>query len=269
MSQNSSSSPKRTPFLRRFVHRLNAVSKQRDWRMAIVLPAWLTVSFFAGSFLTALVFLGLQWGGIETSRFGSPAAVAALSAVLVYFFAGAICIGVPYALKRWTTTLEDLGLTRLMIWSDIGLAPLGFLAYAMVTGVLSMLAVAIFPFFAPDQVQDVGFRNLSSQVGYMLAFVTLVGLAPVVEEVLFRGYLYGKLRRFVPVWCAVLVSSLLFGAFHGQFNVGLDAFALGLILCSLREITGSIWAGILLHMIKNSLAFYALFLAPVLGIMGG
>lgn len=237
--------------------------------MVLVIPAWLTVSFFAGSFLTALLFVALRWGGAEVSALGSPAAVAALQAVLVYFFAGAICIGVPYALKRWKTTWEDLGLTRLMSWSDIGLAPLGFLAYALLTGFLGMLAVALLPFFVPDQAQDVGFRNLSSQAGYMLAFITLVGLAPIVEETLFRGYLYGKLRRFVPVWCAALVSSVVFGAFHGQWNVGLDAFALGLILCSLREITGSIWAGILLHMIKNGFAFYALFLAPMLGIMGG
>lgn len=234
----------------------------------MIVPVWLTASFFVGSFLASLVFAGLRWAGVETSSLGSPAVVAALSAALVYLFAGAICMGVPYAVKRWTTTREDVGLTRLMSWADIGLAPLGFLTYAILTGILSAIAVAWLPFFAPDQVQDVGFNNLTSQQGYMLAFLTLVGVAPIVEEVFFRGYLYGKLRRAVPVWLAIVVTSAVFAAFHGQWNVAVDTFALSVVLCSLREITGSIWAGILLHMLKNAIAFYVLFLAPVLGIMG-
>lgn len=255
--------------MRRLIRRANGKSARRDWRMIVILPAWLTVSFFAGSLLTALLFLALRWGGIEASDIGSPAVIASLNAVLVYSLAGLICMGVPYALKRWRTTWEDVGLTRLMSWTDIGLAPLGFLAYALLAGVLSAVAIAFLPFFAPDQAQDVGFRNITSQQGYMLAFITLVGLAPIVEEVFFRGYLYGKLRRAVPPWLAILVTSGVFAAFHGQWNVAVDTFALSLVLCSLREITGSIWAGILLHMIKNAIAFYVLFLAPMLGIMTG
>jgi len=37
-----------------------------------------------------------------------------------------------------------------------------------------------------------------------------------------------------------------------------------LVLCTLRIVTGSIWAGVLLHMIKNGLAFYVLFVAPMM-----
>ncbi|RYZ49901.1 MAG: CPBP family intramembrane metalloprotease, partial [Sphingobacteriales bacterium] len=60
-----------------------------------------------------------------------------------------------------------------------------------------------------------------------------------------------------------IVTSIVFGAIHGQWNVAVDVFALSLILCSLREITGSIWAGVLLHMLKNGIAFYFLFIGPV------
>jgi membrane protease YdiL (CAAX protease family) len=98
----------------------------------------------------------------------------------------------------------------------------------------------------------------------------LIIVAPVAEEVLFRGYLYGKLRKSVPVWAAIGIVSVLFGSIHGQWNVAIDVFALSIVLCVLREITGSIWAGILLHMVKNGLAFYILFINPaVLGTIGG
>ena len=94
----------------------------------------------------------------------------------------------------------------------------------------------------------------------MLAFITLVVIAPVAEEVLFRGYLYGKLKKYVPVWAAILITSALFGLIHGTWNVAVDTFALSIILCLLRESTGGIWASILLHMIKNGIAFYFLFI---------
>jgi membrane protease YdiL (CAAX protease family) len=97
-----------------------------------------------------------------------------------------------------------------------------------------------------------------------LAFVTLVVVAPIAEEIIFRGYMYGKLKKFVPIWVAILATSLLFGAVHGAWNLAIDTFALSIVLCSLREFTGNIWASILLHMVKNGIAFYILFIYPTL-----
>ena len=47
-----------------------------------------------------------------------------------------------------------------------------------------------------------------------------------------------------------------------QWAVTIDTFVLSLMLCALREYTGAIWAGVLLHAIKNGLAFYLLFVNP-------
>ncbi|HET8884113.1 MAG TPA: CPBP family intramembrane glutamic endopeptidase, partial [Candidatus Saccharimonadales bacterium] len=133
-------------------------------------------------------------------------------------------------------------------------------------------AIQFLPGFNAAEPQEVGFDNLNRQYEYLLAFATLVIIAPIAEEVLFRGYLYGKLRKSVPIWAAMIAVSLLFGALHMQWNdgflaglnVGIDVFVLSIVMCSLREVTGSIWAGILLHMLKNGLAFYFLFINPVL-----
>jgi membrane protease YdiL (CAAX protease family) len=77
--------------------------------------------------------------------------------------------------------------------------------------------------------------------------------------------LYGKLKNRVPAVVAAIVTSLLFGLAHFQWNVAIDVFILSLILCALRSLTGSIWAGVLVHVIKNSLAYYLLFVAPLIG----
>jgi membrane protease YdiL (CAAX protease family) len=101
-----------------------------------------------------------------------------------------------------------------------------------------------------------------------LAFVTLVVIAPLAEEVLFRGYLYGKLKQYIPIWLAVIVVSAIFGIFHLfgtdpiAWNLAVDTFALSVVLCVLRETTGNLWASVLLHMLKNGIAFYLLFINP-------
>lgn len=199
-----------------------------------------------------------------------PAAFDSTFAALTYLLAFAIAFGVPRAFGRGKVNLETLGLTRLMSWSDIGLAPIGFIAYLVLAWSVVALVIALFPGFSPDQVQDVGFNNLTDRTSYLLAFATLVVIAPVAEELLFRGYLYGKLRKYVPVYAAILMTSVLFAAVHMQWNVALNVFALSIVMCGLRELTGSIWAGILLHMAKNAVAFYILFVGPsLLPIVGG
>ena len=151
---------------------------------------------------------------------------------------------------------------------DILLAPAGFIVYFLASALLIFLTTQLLPGFDVEQVQEIGFDNIAQRHEYLMAFITLVIIAPVAEEALFRGYLYGHLRARIPIWLAMVITSAVFGAVHGQLNVAIDTFALSMIMCSLREVTGSIWAGILLHMLKNGLAFYLLFVNPSLvGIM--
>jgi len=175
-----------------------------------------------------------------------------------------IVLGVPWLLKRRRTNKQELGLTRLVSWLDIGLAPAGFVVYLVISVLLLALFSTLIPAIDMEQVQQNGFEGIGQRYEYVLAFVTLVIIAPLAEEVLFRGYLYGKLRAKVPLWAAILLTSLLFAAIHGQWNVAIDVFALSVVLCILRDITGSIWSGILLHMLKNGVAFYFLFVSPML-----
>ena len=97
----------------------------------------------------------------------------------------------------------------------------------------------------------------------VIAFLVLVVIAPIFEEIIFRGWLYGKLRAKMEAPIAIVIVSLLFGIMHFQWNVGVNVFALSVVLCALREITGTIYAGILTHMIKNGVAFYLLYLVGI------
>ena len=80
--------------------------------------------------------------------------------------------------------------------------------------------------------------------------------APLTEELIFRGCLYGILRQIGGRFVAIAVSSLLFALIHGHIPslAGLIILSVGLSL--LYEKTGSLWAPILLHAAFNGLSIY-------------
>lgn len=248
---------------------LNSSTKVISWQRAVGLLFWVALSFMIAQALLFLVVAILSRAGVPLDTV-SATMLQTIFAALVYTLTLVIVMGVPWFVKKSRTSKAELGLTRLPSWLDIGLAPAGFIIYMLATFALATVVTLVIPSFDISQAQDTGFGNITQRYEYYLAFATLVVIAPLAEEILFRGYLYGKIRKYVPMWLAMLLVSALFGAVHGQWNVGIDVFALSLVLCALREITGSIWAGILLHMMKNAIAYYLLFINPsLLNIMGG
>lgn len=247
----------------------DAPKPRRRWKFAFLLPLWVLVSFGVAQVLVAALTYALVWLNVPLVAVNTSVLQTALAAV-VYALSLAIALGVPWLVRKRGITLENLGLQRLPSWMDILLAPAAFVVYFIVSALLMLLVAQLLPSFNAEQAQQIGFDNLQQRYEYLLAFLTLVIIAPLAEETLFRGYLYGKLRGHVPIWLAMVITSALFGAVHLQPNIAVDTFVLSLVMCSLREVTGSIWTGILLHMIKNGLAFYLLFINPTLiGTIGG
>lgn len=84
--------------------------------------------------------------------------------------------------------------------------------------------------------------------------LAVVVIAPVAEELLFRGMLTEMLRRHAGAAGAVILSSAVFALMHLQPAVMIDAFLAGLALCYIYFLTRSIYACILLHMFNNAIA---------------
>jgi uncharacterized protein len=231
------------------------------WLLIIALPAWVFAGYYAAQVLIGLLLSFLSLFNISIDSINKATLNTTLAAI-IYALTMLIVIGIPWLVKKQRTSMSDLGLSRLPTWADIFMTPVGLVVYVILSTALISLATHIFPWFDVNQVQDTGFDQLNFRYEYLLAFITLVIIAPVAEEVLFRGYLFGKLKEFVPVWVAILATSLLFGAVHGEWNLAVDTFSLSVVLCLLRESTGNIWTSILLHMTKNGIAFYFLFINP-------
>lgn len=178
---------------------------------------------------------------------------ALLTRVLFYVVVIGLMIMIPRWLKK-PLSLHTMGLGRVMSWKDIALGIAGLIIYfLMAMGALALLK--LIPGVDVSQVQDLDVGHVYG-VSLMWVFVALVLITPFAEELLFRGLLYGGLRaRKLPVWVSAGIVSILFGVAHGQLNVGVDVFCLSLVACHARELTGSIWAGVVLHMVKNFIAF--------------
>jgi len=250
--------------LQNFLHKF---IEKKMW-LALVLPVWVYASFLLSQIILTVIIGALDAVGVDF-RGVNQAIITTVGGGIIYVLTVVLTIWLPWLIKKSKTTREELGLTRLPEWLDLLLAPAGFFVYLILSGVLALLATLL-PFVNPEQIQDTGFSQISQQYEFALAFIMLIIIAPVAEEILFRGYLLGKLRQHVPVWLAIIITSVLFGIVHGAWNVGIDVFALSIVLCLLRILTKSLWPSILLHMLKNSVAFYLLFINPtLLGTLGG
>lgn len=163
---------------------------------------------------------------------------------------------------------QAVSLRKPGVW-DLPLSVAGFLGYAVIYALALLLLNAVWP-IDTTQEQAVGFAYDVRGAGLIMAFISLVILPPVVEEIIFRGFLYGTLRRrnVSFLWSTIIVS-VLFGFMHLFGGSGesvviwiafVDTLILSLALCYLREKTGNIWASIGLHAIKNCLVFVNLFI---------
>lgn len=235
------------------------LSLRRRVGFIVGLPLWTFLGFMLAQALVLAIAAVLQEFDVSFDTVNETVFNTAITGI-VYGLAISIVLGVPLLIKRRPTTRKELGLHRLLRWRDIGLAPAGLIVYVILTQIVAAIAVLALPFVDYTQAQETGFTGLSSQLEYILAFASLVVIAPVAEEVLFRGYLFGKLRKYAPLWVSILITSLLFAFVHFQWNVALDVFALSIVLCVLRVASGSIWPAILLHMMKNGIAYYFLFI---------
>ena len=230
----------------------------------IGLSFWVAVSLIIGQSLAGLLVSNLA---ITTNNIVASGVMAFFG----YAFGIALVIGIPYIFTKKRISLGQFGFDRVPLWSDIGLGVLSFLPYAILSYIVALIGTNI-GLIDPNVDQQISFTNLYTKLEYIIAFFTLVVLAPLAEEFLFRGYFLGKAIKIGGKAVGVLVVALVFGSMHligvtddgtisWQWGAAADTFSLGLVAGILRLLTGSIWAGVVLHALKNLIAYYILFIA--------
>jgi membrane protease YdiL (CAAX protease family) len=167
-----------------------------------------------------------------------------------------------YLVRARRLGLSVIGLGRRPQTKDITAAVGGFVIFYLILIAAGIVVNYLSPELQ-DQQQNLGFTNIQTGTDNILAFISLVILPPLGEETLIRGYLFSGLRKYWRFAPALVFTSVLFGVAHLEFGSGgplvwaaaIDTAILSVVLCFLREKTGALYAGMLVHMLNNLIAF--------------
>jgi len=89
--------------------------------------------------------------------------------------------------------------------------------------------------------------------GLVVALITACGIAPVAEEIFFRGFMFAGMRDQWGLAPALVVSALVFATMHFSLSTLLPIAAMGVILALLYQRTNSLWPCVILHALVNLL----------------
>jgi membrane protease YdiL (CAAX protease family) len=143
-------------------------------------------------------------------------------------------------------------------WSNLSPAVTIALSVMLVgAGLLFNYAYSAFVF--PDVEMQDQVRRMFAAIpktpgNWVLLFATVAIIAPLLEELLFRGLLQNSLSHRMPIWAAIAISSAIFAAIHMQLYAFPALMALGAVFGYIYHKTGSLRVTIALHMINNAAA---------------
>ena len=206
------------------------------------------------------VLIGLLVGGLFApllvvpfdphfhSTAGKLVAQALLEVTLVFVAIG-VAVGAASDISL-RDGLASLGLRRFRP-SAFGWMALGLFSYYVAAIAYGALITE------PDQ-KDIA-RDLGLDAGVLAAIpvvVLIVVVAPIAEEIFFRGMLFGGLRKRLSTFPAAAISALVFGALHATTEITAvpPLIVFGFMLALLYERTGSLVPGMIAHAFNNALA---------------
>jgi membrane protease YdiL (CAAX protease family) len=159
--------------------------------------------------------------------------------------------------------LDALGVSFKKFLKNIGIAIYSYVTFLPILAILLILIVGIAKVLnynpPPEPIYELVFEEKRPILLVMISgLATLLG--PAIEEVFFRGFLYGALKKNIGILWAILVSSLFFSLLHTNLIGFMPILSLGIFLAYLREKTGSLVPPITVHIIHNTALISFMFL---------
>jgi uncharacterized protein len=219
-------------------------------------PAWLSVAGLLAGYGTTIVLglVVLVFAGAFGASTTDPPPGVNIGLTVVQNLA---LVGAAYFFARLggRPTAADFGLRPARLWRSVRLLVAIWIGFYVVSGIWAVVVDLEQQQTLPDELGADG-SLLNALV--VIGLVTVI--APLGEELFFRGFFYGALRNWRGPALAAILSGAVFGGVHlGSSPVGylvpLAFFGIG--LCLLYEWTGSLYPPIALHALNNSIALGA------------
>lgn len=161
-----------------------------------------------------------------------------------------------FVIKVQKPSLKDFGFKKIKLKKGIITVAVAYISYLIVAVAISSLMAAndlsvpgyeaqeaYLPFFGEDA------------LGFTIAILFIVFIAPFLEELFFRGFIYRIFTNKWPVWIGSVLAAAVFALSHFQLNSVIPLFILGLFLNATYQRSGSLWTSMTFHMINNAIAF--------------
>lgn len=137
----------------------------------------------------------------------------------------------------------------------LSLVPMAILAAASAVGMNGLLNLIELYRFSPT-FQEISEIQFDTPV--WLGIISYGILAPLGEEVVFRGVVYGQFKKVMKVPIAIVLSGLAFGLFHGNLVQAVYATVIGILLALVYELYGTLIAPMVFHGIANLFVYIML-----------
>ena len=227
-------------------------------------PRWgavdLVVAFVVAQLASAVGFaLFAMSQGIPASELDTDAlSIGEVALLQVPLWLGLLGVPLLATRLRGSGPKRDLGL-----WTTLRDVPIGLaIGVACQLVLVPLVTLPIFIFTDTDQeALEAPARELTDKAegpGVLVLVLVVVVAAPLAEEVFFRGMLQRTLARSLPIWPAMLITSVLFGVSHFQALQLPALAAFGLVLSLLAHRTGRLGRSIWAHVGFNATTVVAL-----------
>lgn len=153
----------------------------------------------------------------------------------------------------------DLGLDPPQSWLPVGYAVAGAYASLIVYG-LAILAIERLTGAELGLLKEgngIPDSPANTSAVWFVLGVSVMALAPLSEEVFFRGFLFRAIHGRIGLAAGLILSALAFSLFHLNVGVIFPFFLIGLIFAWAYHASGSLWTPIAAHAIFNSVSFIA------------
>lgn len=111
--------------------------------------------------------------------------------------------------------------------------------------------------------------DMVNNLPVLMGFLVFVILSPVMEELLFRWLIYGRMKAMLNASMAVILSAVFFGFYHGNLLQGIYAVIMGIVMAIIYEKSGSILSSMLFHIGANGLVYGTKYLSDSVKIIIG
>ena len=163
----------------------------------------------------------------------------------------------PFAILRIKKTSRDMYLLHPMNPAPIKII-LGVIfvtAFTLATQIAAILTQAA---ASSQSYSEVASAQYSCQIAVGLVVYCLI--APLAEELLFRGIIFTSFRQYTPIFVAILASGVIFGIYHGNIVQGIYAFIFGCLMALGYEYYGVFWAAVIMHSLQNLISYLGTYL---------